>query len=61
MKLLNFDNFKKLQAIRESDENLELALEESIKQWEGEQILNEGFASGIMQMLSDSDTDNNRW
>lgn len=61
MELLNFENFKKLQAIRESEENLELQLEEKISLWEGEQILNEAFSSQIMQMLLDSDADQSRW
>jgi hypothetical protein len=57
MKLLNFENFKKLESIREevSIENFDELVEETAALWEGEQILNEGFSSSIMQMLLNSD------
>jgi hypothetical protein len=60
MKLLNFENFNKLTSIQESEENFDLSIEESASLWDAEQILNEGFSSSIMQMLSDSDL-KDRW
>ena len=62
MKLLNFENFKKLESIREdvSIEKFDEQIEESASLWEGEQILNEGFSSAIMQQLIDAD-EKSRW
>jgi hypothetical protein len=57
MKLLNFESFKKLEEIREtvSIEKFDESIEETAALWEGEQILNEGFSSSIMQQLMDAD------
>jgi hypothetical protein len=62
MKLLTFENFKKLESIRESVsiEKFDQSIEENAALWEGEQILNEAFSSSIMQMLIDSD-EKSRW
>lgn len=60
MKLLNFENFKKLESIKESEELIEKSIDESASMWEGEQILNEAFASSIMKTLIDSDP-KSRW
>jgi hypothetical protein len=62
MKLLTFENFKKLESIREnfSIDNFYEGLEETANLWEGEQILNEAFSSSIMQSLMDAD-EKSRW
>jgi hypothetical protein len=62
MKLLNFENFKKLESIREevSIEKFDDLIEETASLWEADQILNEAFASSIMQMLLNSDI-KDRW
>lgn len=63
MKLLNFDNFKKMQAIVEHEELLEGNLSERMDLWEAEQLLNEGFSSNILQQLIAGDVrqGNSRW
>jgi hypothetical protein len=61
MKLLSFDNFKKMQAIVEHEELLEGNLLERMDLWEAEQLLNEGFSSTILQQLIAGDTKQGRW
>jgi len=61
MKLLSFDNFKKMQSIVEHEEMLEGSLVERMDLWEAEQLLNEGFASTILQQLIAGDTGQNKW
>jgi len=61
MKLLSFDNFKKMQAIVENEEMLQGSLAEKMDLWEAEQLLNEGFSSSILQQLIDGDTGQGKW
>jgi hypothetical protein len=61
MRLLDFENFKKLESIKESEEQIEMSIDEAASMWDGEQILNESFSSSIMKTLVDSDPKGNRW
>jgi hypothetical protein len=60
MRLLDFENFKKLEAIKESEEQIEMSIDESFSMWDGEQILNEAFDSSIMKTLVTADP-KGRW